>query len=57
MSEVEIRLGHKVVRPLWLELQDDLMTRLDSITIEDLCVRAHQAGIVGEFRERMDFTI
>src|SRR5690242_13118139 len=33
-------LGHKVVRPLWVELQEDCMTRLDSITIEDMCLRA-----------------
>lgn len=50
-------LGHKVVRPLWMELQEEVMTRLDAITIEDLCLRAHQAGIAGEFGERLDFTI
>jgi Rrf2 family transcriptional regulator, iron-sulfur cluster assembly transcription factor len=50
-------LGHKVVRPLWQEFQDELMTRIDAITIEDLCVRAYRAGIVGNFGERMDFTI
>jgi Rrf2 family protein len=50
-------LGHKVVRPLWQELQEEVMARLDSITIEDLCLRAHQAGIAGEFGARLDFTI
>jgi Rrf2 family protein len=50
-------LGHKVVRPLWVELQDELMTRLDAITIEDLCMRAYNAGIAGEFGARLDFTI
>ncbi len=50
-------LGHKVVRPLWIELQDNLMRHLDEITIEDLCLRAYRAGIAGEFGARMDFTI
>ncbi len=50
-------LGHKVVRPLWLELQEELMRRLDETTIEDLCLRAHKAGIAGEFAARFDYTI
>jgi Rrf2 family transcriptional regulator, iron-sulfur cluster assembly transcription factor len=50
-------LGHKVVRPLWQELQEEVMARLDGITIEDLCLRAHKAGIAGEFGARLDFTI
>jgi Rrf2 family iron-sulfur cluster assembly transcriptional regulator len=50
-------LGRKVVRPLWLELQDNLMKQLDATTIEDLCMRAYRAGIAGEFGARMDFTI
>jgi Rrf2 family iron-sulfur cluster assembly transcriptional regulator len=50
-------LGRKVVRPLWLELQDELMTRLDLITIEDLCLRAHRAGVPGDSTARLDFSI
>ena len=50
-------LGHKVVRPLWLELQEEMMQRLDSVTIEDLCTRAHQAGVAGEYAARFDYTI
>jgi Rrf2 family iron-sulfur cluster assembly transcriptional regulator len=50
-------LGHKVVRPLWLELQEELMQRLDSITIEDLCLRAHKAGVAGEYAARFDYSI
>jgi hypothetical protein len=33
------------------------MTRLDTVTIEDLCLRAHRAGIAGEFGAKLDFTI
>jgi Rrf2 family transcriptional regulator, iron-sulfur cluster assembly transcription factor len=50
-------LGRRVVRPLWLELQADAMKRLDATTIEELCTRAHQAGIAGEYAERYDYTI
>ena len=50
-------LGRRVVRPLWQELHESVMRQLDAITIEDLCLRAYRAGIVGEFGERMDFTI
>ena len=50
-------LGLKVVRPLWLELQEELMQRLDNVTIEDLCLRAHKAGIAGEFAARFDYSI
>lgn len=50
-------LGHKVVRPLWLELQQELMQRLDQTTIEDLCLRAHKAGVAGEYAARFDYTI
>jgi Rrf2 family transcriptional regulator, iron-sulfur cluster assembly transcription factor len=50
-------LGVKVVRPLWHELREEVMTRLDKVTIEDLCLRAQQAGIPGEFGATLDFTI
>jgi len=50
-------LGHEVVRPLWLELQNDVMHRLDNTTVDDLCTRANKAGIVSEGRENLDFTI
>lgn len=38
-------LGQAVVRPIWIQMQDDMMERLDSITVEDLCNQARQAGI------------
>jgi len=38
-------LGTKVVRPLWLEMQTDVMDRLDAITIDDLCDKAVEAEI------------
>jgi Rrf2 family protein len=50
-------LGRKVVRPLWLELQEEVMRRLDETTIEELCLRAHKAGVAGEYAARFDYTI
>ena len=50
-------LGYQVVRPLWRELQDGLMERLDSLTVDELCTRANQSGIVSEGRRNLDFAI
>lgn len=50
-------LGHQVVRPLWQELQGEVMERLDELTVDDLCTRAVQSGISSEGRENLDFTI
>jgi Rrf2 family iron-sulfur cluster assembly transcriptional regulator len=50
-------LGRQVVRPLWSELQEELMKQLDTITIEELCTRAHKVGIAGEYASRLDFSI
>ncbi len=50
-------LGQKVVRPLWQDLQQDLMDKLDRVTIDDLCLRANNAGITSEGRTKLDFSI
>ena len=50
-------LGHEVVRPLWAELQEELMQRLDRTTIEELCLRAHAANIPSEAHTKLDFSI
>ncbi|HYZ42899.1 MAG TPA: Rrf2 family transcriptional regulator [Stellaceae bacterium] len=50
-------LGHQILRPLWLDLQQEMMQRLDSLTLEDLCGRAHRAGIAGRTTEYTDFEI
>jgi Rrf2 family iron-sulfur cluster assembly transcriptional regulator len=50
-------LGRQVVRPLWQELEQETMRRLDSLTLEDLCTRAHRAGIAGGVTQGGDFEI
>lgn len=50
-------LGRTVVRPLWLDLQAEIMARLDSITIEDLCRRADGTERQASERAVPDFDI
>ncbi len=50
-------LGRNVVQPLWVELHEEVMERLDSVTIDDLCTRADHAGVVSEGRKHLDFSI
>jgi Rrf2 family protein len=56
-AESSSALGHQVLRPLWLELQEETMRRLDALTLEDLCTRAHRAGIAGRLSQGGDFEI
>lgn len=50
-------IGQKVVRPLWRDMQDRMLRELDEITVEDLCLRAHEAGVPNEAAQRLDFSI
>ena len=50
-------LGLQVIRPMWTEMQEELMRKLDGISIDDLCAKAHHDGIVSEVAQKMDFTI
>jgi len=50
-------LGKRIVVPLILTLQEEVMTRLDAISIEDLCQRARAAGVDCGGKSTADFTI
>ena len=50
-------LATKVIRPIWIGLQAEMMARLDEMTIEDLCSQANTQGVPSEGREHLDFTI
>lgn len=50
-------LGRQIVRPLWQEAQDEMMRRLDEVTIDDLCRRAQEAGLARENDPTPDFVI
>ncbi|HEU4548958.1 MAG TPA: Rrf2 family transcriptional regulator [Rhizomicrobium sp.] len=50
-------LGQRIVAPFVQTLQDELMVRLDSISIEDLCQKARHAGMDASTETSADFTI
>ncbi|NQU59015.1 MAG: transcriptional regulator, partial [Rhodospirillales bacterium] len=50
-------LGVKVVRPMWIRLQEGVMAELDTISIDDLCDNAADSKIVSEGRKNLDFSI
>ena len=50
-------LGMRIVAPLIQTLQDEVMARLDAISIEDLCQRARSAGVDCGGGTAADFTI
>ena len=49
-------LGLRIVAPLIQTLQDDVMARLDGVSIEDLCQRARTQGVDSK-GESADFAI
>lgn len=50
-------LAEKVIRPLWKNVREIFMREMDTITIEDLCRRAHAKGIDSRTAERVQFDI
>ena len=50
-------LGLRIVNPFILSLQQEVMTRLDSITVDDLCQQARAAGVRTGERSTADFAI
>jgi len=51
------RVGLEVVRPLWRQLQLEMLAKLDAVTLEDLCQKAQTAGIRSDAHQRLDFSI
>jgi Rrf2 family protein len=50
-------LGARIVAPLIQTLQQEVMTRLDAVSIEDLCRRARESGVDCGGAASADFTI
>ncbi len=50
-------IGLKVVRPIWMEIQREIMERFDTMTIEELCERARDRDIPSEAARVPDFSI
>ena len=50
-------LGQRVIHPMWQEIHDELMKKLDDTTIDDLCRQAYKENIASESNKKMDFII
>ena len=50
-------LGRQILTPIWSELEEEAIRRLDEITVEDLCRRAREQGIEARSRAKPDFMI
>ncbi|MHA1570477.1 MAG: Rrf2 family transcriptional regulator, partial [Alphaproteobacteria bacterium] len=50
-------LGQDVVQPMWQEAHDEFLARLDGISIQDLCSRAHGSAIQRPGAAQPDYAI
>lgn len=50
-------LGEKVIQPIWAEFHDEMLQRLDKITLEDMCQRAEKADVGRAGGTGVDFVI
>lgn len=50
-------IGERVVRPAIERIHLELLSRLDAISIEDLCARAEEQGLAEPAAPRVDFAI
>ena len=50
-------LAHMVVWPTWNKLRDEMMSRMDAITIEDMVRDAREHGVQAEAAQRLEFHI
>jgi Rrf2 family protein len=50
-------LGQRIVAPFVHRLQEELMVRLDSVSVEDLCQQARSEGVDAPSLAGADFTI
>ncbi|NWG46942.1 MAG: Rrf2 family transcriptional regulator [Alphaproteobacteria bacterium] len=56
-QESQSELSYRVIRPLVDALEEEMMQRLEGITIEDLCRQAAGAGVSQAGKSWADFTI
>ena len=50
-------LGRVVLQPLWQDLHEEALVKLDAVSVEDLCKTAREAGIDSTARKSTDFII
>ena len=46
-----------MVGPFWARTEQELMSRLHRVTIEDLCRRAEERGVVSEAVREVEFAL
>ncbi len=56
-GEAGSRIGIEIVRPLWRDLQIEMLARLDRVSLDELCQKAQSAGIRADRAARLDFAI
>lgn len=50
-------LGRLVIQPLWQRLEEECLTQLDGITIDDLCRQAVERGVSRPVDDTVDYSI
>jgi Rrf2 family iron-sulfur cluster assembly transcriptional regulator len=56
-DDVGSALAHHVVLPIWSRLRDEVMTKLDAVSIEDMWDDARKYGVTADLIERREYTI
>ena len=56
-EDVGSNLTKLVISPLLSEYQNEMMKKLDQISIDDLCQKARSCGVISEGRKNLDFSI
>ena len=46
-----------VIRPIWQNIETEMMANLNEISIDSLCQQAQKSGVISEGRQSLDFTI
>ena len=46
-----------VIRPIWQNIETEMMANLNDISIDSLCQQAQKSGLISEGRQSLDFTI
>lgn len=41
-------IGIQIIRPIWSDMQEEMMGRFDALTVEELCRRAKEKGITSD---------
>lgn len=57
VSDQNSDLGVTVLKPVWEQMQEECMRKLDALSVEDLCAQAQRLGVPSEAKAPLDFVI